>query len=40
MPWPKRQAIAIFLDAQRRGKDTLARKAKASLKKPAKRKPK
>ena len=34
MPWPKKQAIAILLSAQRKGDGKLARKAKKSLKKP------
>lgn len=34
MPWPRKQAVAILLDAQRRGTPGLARKAKASLRKP------
>ena len=34
MPWPRRQAVAILLDAQRRGKRKLAAKAKDSLRKP------
>ena len=36
-PWPKKQAVAILMDANRRGKKRLAAKAKASLKKPVKR---
>ena len=31
MPWPKKQATAILLDAKRRGDTGLANKAKASL---------
>lgn len=34
MPWPKKQAVAILLSAQRKGDGKLARKAKASMKKP------
>ena len=34
MPWDKKQAIAIMLDAQRRGKPKLEAKAKDSLRKP------
>ena len=31
MPWPRKQAVAILLDAQRRKDSKLARKAKASI---------
>ena len=40
MPWPRKQAIAIMLDANRRGKKRLASKAKDSLKGTRKPKPK
>lgn len=31
MPWPRKQAIAIMLSAQRKKKPSLARKARDSL---------
>ena len=37
MPWPRKQAVAILLDAQRRKDGKLARKAKDSLRGKAKR---
>ena len=38
MPWPKKQAIAIMLSANRKGDRRLARKAKDSLRKKPKEK--
>ena len=38
MPWPRKQAVAILLDAQRRKDGKLARKAKDSLRKPKEKK--
>ena len=37
MPWPRKQAIAIMLDAQRKGRKTTEQKAKDSLRKKPKR---
>ena len=33
MPWPRKQAVAVMLHAQRKGDAALAQKARRSLKK-------